>query len=371
MAAMAADGHTTDNPSVTARRWLRLPTLSMTGWLQGNAAQRQAFAEALCTGAERYGFMYLADHGIPKDTINGAYAASAAFHNQPDAFKRRYGIEHSRHHRGYASAAQNVQTVAGTTTFNYHETFDLSFDMAEDDPRNHPGFGLVGPNVWPDMANFRAPVMRYYQAVYTLGQALMAAFEMGLGFAPGTLLQHVNIPTSQLRLMKYFENDHPADAQNTGISAHSDFECFTLLNTAGPGLQVLSVDDHWIEAPSKPGTFVLNTGDCMEAWTGGRLKSTQHRVLNTGRERYSLPFFFATDYDVRIRPLPPYDTPQARAAYPEYCAGEHLWGRTIQTFPYLRERWRSGELVVPFAIAEENPFKRISVEERAKAGRTR
>lgn len=54
----------------------------------------------------------------------------------------------------------------------------------------------------------------------------------------------------------------------------------------------MSYEDHWVEAPPVEGAFVVNIGDCLEAWTGGLFKATQHRLVNLGKERYSLPCFF-------------------------------------------------------------------------------
>jgi isopenicillin N synthase-like dioxygenase len=164
-------------------------------------------------------------------------------------------------------------------------------------------------------------------------------------------------------LLKYFENDEPIDELNVGIAAHSDYECFTILNTSGPGLQLMSYEDHWVEAPPVAGAFVVNLGDCLEAWTGGLFKATQHRVINLGKERYSLPLFFSVDFETEIKPLPEFSSQHSRARYPAFIAGEHLWGRTINTFPYLKRHYESGELVVNFEIPDENPFKRLSLEE--------
>ena len=51
--------------------------------------------------------------------------------------------------------------------------------------------------------------------------------------------------------------------------------------------------------------------------------------------------------------------------YPAFKAGEHLWARTIDAFPYLNRKYKSGELAVDFMVADENPFKRLSIEEAA------
>lgn len=354
------------DPHVYADQWEVLPTISLAGWFEGDAEARAAVAAELYKGATRSGFFYIKDHGIPDVVIERCYAASRSFHDQPADWKEKYNINKSRHHRGYVPMKDNCYEKDGKTYYSYHETFDLSYDTDPDDPRVQKPYGMVGPNVWPDdLPGFREAVSEYYDAVYQLGRELLAAFELGLGLAPGRLMQHVNVPTSQLRLLRYLENDAPRDETNQGIGAHSDFECFTILHTGGPGLQLMSYDDHWVDAPPQPGTFVVNIGDCLEAWTGGLFKSTQHRVVNLGIERYSLPLFFSTDFDVEIKPLPELASDEALARYTPFVAGEHLWGRTISHSSYLRNLIESGDLVIDFEIPEENPFKRKSVAERA------
>jgi len=353
------------DPSTDAQHWDDLPTISLENWLHGTAAERYEVAQALYAGATGSGFFYLVDHGISQSLIDAVYAASKQFHAQPEAYKDHYNINNSLIHRGWVSSAETLGSeTAGKTLNNYHESFDLSYEVSADDSRASAGFGLVGPNVWPDLDGFQATVSTYYAAIYGLGRELMAAFEMSLNLQPGAFLDHVTVPPSQLRLLKYFENEAPADDLNVGIAAHSDFECFTILNTSGPGLQLLSYDDHWVEAPPVAGAFVVNIGDCLEAWTGGLFKATQHRVINLGQERYALPLFFAVDFDTEVKPLPQFSTAESRERYPPFNAGEHLWGRTISTFPYLKTQYESGELVVSFDVTEENPFKRVSLEEQ-------
>ncbi|MGA1656298.1 MAG: 2OG-Fe(II) oxygenase family protein, partial [Ilumatobacteraceae bacterium] len=47
-----------------------------------------------------------------------------------------------------------------------------------------------------------------------------------------------------------------------------------------------------------------NVGDMLELWSGGRLISTPHRVVNhSGRPRQSFPFFAKPRWDVTINPL--------------------------------------------------------------------
>lgn len=59
----------------------------------------------------------------------------------------------------------------------------------------------------------------------------------------------------------------------------------------------------WIEAPPIKNTFVVNIGDMLDIWTGGKYKATPHRVKNcSDRNRLSAPFFFDPCFDALIEP---------------------------------------------------------------------
>ena len=71
------------------------------------------------------------------------------------------------------------------------------------------------------------------------------------------------------------------------------------------GLQVQTPNGYWVDVPPLEGAFVVNVGDMLHRLSNGKLLSTPHRVINTtGRERYSVPFFFDPHVSTMIAPLP-------------------------------------------------------------------
>ncbi|MGE0800400.1 MAG: 2OG-Fe(II) oxygenase family protein [Lautropia sp.] len=61
----------------------------------------------------------------------------------------------------------------------------------------------------------------------------------------------------------------------------------------------------WIAAPPIPGSFVCNIGDMLDRMTGGRYRSTPHRVVRntSGRDRLSFPLFFDPNFEARVQPI--------------------------------------------------------------------
>lgn len=79
------------------------------------------------------------------------------------------------------------------------------------------------------------------------------------------------------------------------------------------------------------GTLIVNFGQVLEQWSAGRIRATEHRVLGSDRERYSIPFFYEARAEATIAPLP-LDPPDLFAEF-EY--GEFL-SKRMRTFIELR-----------------------------------
>lgn len=291
----------------------------------------QPVIEALTAAAAEVGFLQVTGHGIDSAVFDAMHAASQRFFALPEAEKRRVWIGNSTNHRGWVPPGEEF--FAGEAP-DLKEAFDLSIELPADHPAVAPA-RMLGPNQWPDLPGFREPVEAWYSAVFELGRDILQAWSLGLGLAPDRLTRHVNLPPAQLRLLHY-----PLDASRQdrpGIGAHTDYEVLTLLRPTAPGLEVLNEEGAWIEVPFDPDAIVINIGDLMEAWTGGRFTATTHRVRRVTRERYAYPLFFTVDHETVVSPLPELHSPDA-ARYPAVPSGEHLWGQTVRTFRYLQGR---------------------------------
>lgn len=330
-----------------------LPVIDLSGLFDGREAE---VAAALGEAARGSGFFYVTGHGVDPALMEAMFAASAEFHGRPRSFKMRWWSGFTTHHRGYVPFEENGADFPAKINFN--EAWDLSYEAPADHPDHLAGWRMTGPNVWPDIPGWRETVSGYYDAVFALGLRLLDALALELGVDPAELRCHITAPTSQLRMLRYLENDMPATKEMVGIAAHSDFECFTILLQGGPGLQVMNAEDEWVEAPPIPGTFIVNIGDIFETWSGGRFRSTQHRVVNTGAERYSCPLFFGLDYHAVVRPLGRFRTPEARARYPPMKAGEHLMRMSVNAFRYMADACAKGVFAPDYEVPEANPFGR-------------
>ena len=66
-----------------------------------------------------------------------------------------------------------------------------------------------------------------------------------------------------------------------------------------------------------PGAYVINLGDLFMRMANDKYKSNIHRVINkSGRERYSIPFFFSGNPDYLCECLPNCREDSEPAKYP-------------------------------------------------------
>jgi len=138
---------------------------------------------------------------------------------------------------------------------------------------------------------------------------LIRLIAKGLEIDENALLSLFNDkPTSLFRLIHYpaWEKEPPLEARTEDgkfiiTPEHTDSICVMLLTTFEyKGLEILTNEGKWEEINTKPNSIIVNIGELLSRMTNGRLKSTIHRVIDIGIDRYSVPFFLEPGSDADI-----------------------------------------------------------------------
>ncbi|MEM7210475.1 MAG: 2OG-Fe(II) oxygenase family protein [Pseudomonadota bacterium] len=249
--------------------------------------------------------------------------AARRFFDLPQDAKDAVSNRHSDVMRGYTGLLE--ENTDPDNDGDLHEAFDASLDLYPDDPDVALGVYGWGVNLWPEMADFREPVMANHAALRSLSEVLYRRFALSLDLPEDHFDPMLTKPIAELRLLHYPPQD-VRDEKVIGIGQHSDYDVFTVLATDDvPALQVLNPAGDWIPAPPIPGTFIVNVGDLMECWTNDLYRSTVHRAINTtGRRRYSTPLFSNINPLEMIGVLPSCQSPDRPARYAPVGAAAYV-----------------------------------------------
>jgi isopenicillin N synthase-like dioxygenase len=311
--------------TVSALQPVQIPLIDL------SAEPPAALARRIHAALRTAGFFRIAGHGVPAATVQAALAASRQFFTLPESVKTRWHVD-----GGCIAVADDTQS-ADAKLASAKRGFDPIGWQALD-PLQPPdvkesfylGQPLHGANRWPDeilVPGFRTACEVFSQAMQTLAQRLMGLFELALDLPAGHFNTFMQEPMCTTRLLHYPPQPAVAAPGQIGCGAHTDWGALTLLaqDDAG-GLQVQCKDGAWIDVPPVPGALVVNIGDMMQRWTNDRWPSTLHRVINqhSGRDRWSIAYFFDLDADAVIEPLPSCVSATHPARYAALTAGEHL-----------------------------------------------
>ncbi len=313
----------------------KLPVIDLTGLAEGDEAALRRIAREIGEACRRIGFFYVVNHGIA--AIPAAFEQSARFFALPLPQKRALAIETIGGNRGYSGLLH--EALDPTRGADMKEAFNVGLDLAPDDPELIAGVPFRSLNAWPDLPDFRAALLGYFDDCAALGLRLHRAFARDLGLPDAFFEDKFDRPMATLRLLHYPAN--PAEAPDRiGAGEHTDYGNVTLLATDNVGgLEVRTRGGAWIAAPVMPGAFVVNIGDCLMRWTNDIYVSTPHRVVNrSGRERYSIAFFFDPNPDARVAAIPSCVPAGENPRYPPISGADYLKMRLDASKPVAINR---------------------------------
>lgn len=250
--------------------------------------------------------------------------------------------------RGYQpwkrTAEEIASAVAVDPTFldisdeRQYDSFDVGPAWMVGPPEGSAGV-IDGPQPWPDLPGFAEEITELF----------VRANEFGVGLARGLLshgpepvaMPRFAAPCSSLRLLRY--------GAGAGLSElHTDFELLTLIGSDRPGLQVMDRSGTWRRPQVREQDMLLIAGEVLEATTRGAIRASVHRVAPDADVRHSVVVFIGVEFGLELR------IPTAARVMP---FGQFLEGMLIRGTPQLWSRYRRGELAVPYALPEPNPFK--------------
>ncbi|KAJ3681830.1 hypothetical protein LUZ60_014403 [Juncus effusus] len=288
--------------------------------------ERISTAKSIHQACVEYGFFYLINHRIDDSVIKQVFEESKKFFNL--AFDEKMKLERSTDHRGY--------------TVPYAETLDPS--QLKGDPKESFYIGPMqdGLNKWPSQESlpiWRETMILYFENILDVGTRLISLIALALDLDENFFdkIGAFNPPMPFLRLLHYQGEISPSDKGNLGLSAHSDYGMITLLLTDGvPGLQICREKDKrpqiWEDVSHIDGALIVNIGDMLERWTNGIFRSTMHRVVAVGQERYSAAFFLDPNYDCMVECLESCHSETSPPRFPPIKMGEYIHGRFKATY---------------------------------------
>lgn len=273
-------------------------------------ASRADAAGRIDAACRSVGFFSIVGHGVSSSLQGHLEAAAHQFFSQSDTAKSEISMARA------GAAWRGWFPVGGELTSGVPDRKEGIYFGAEH-PADHPRVldraPLHGPNQFPAESNdLRSAVLEWLDALRPVADGVMRGLALGLGLPADWFEQHLTSdPTVLFRIFHYPPEPAGSEADTWGVGEHTDYGLLTLLaqDHLG-GLQVRAVDGTWIDVEPTPGVIVCNLGDMLERLTGGRYRSTPHRVRNSsGQNRLSFPYFFDPSWDATVPSLPIHASP--------------------------------------------------------------
>jgi isopenicillin N synthase-like dioxygenase len=319
-----------------------IPRINISALFDGPSQDRDETDKAIIAASSHNGFMTVT--GLPKDIPldNQARKELLRLFDLPEVeqkklWRKKFNSEQPYIYRGWFPRQESTITCK--------EGMDIGPDVAHGANDIDPTDPLQEQTPMPDehvLPGWRHHAATYYRGMEKTAQVMMRSIARGLGIGETIFDGAFYNGNSTLRIIHYpIRSD--ADLQkvtdpNVWIThhgqrtyvcgkAHVDSGFVTLLAQDGvAGLQARAVDGEWLDVPPAEGTLAVNFGKLLDRWTGGRIKATEHRVIGTGRQRCSIPFFYEPRVDAVIRPLPLRDIDP----FKPFLYGDYVWDSTTK-----------------------------------------
>lgn len=280
---------------------------------------------------EKWGFFQVINHGVAPEKLENMDRVTREFFALPLEEKRKVKGDVSNPMGYYdVERTKNVRDWKQVFDFTVRDRILLPVSPGEIQTKTIP-------SRWPEQpSEFREVAQEYARELEKLAFKLVELISLSLELEANRLNGFFDDHTSYVRLNHYPECPIPHLA--LGIGRHKDSGAITILaqDSVG-GLEVKRKSDgEWVRVKPTPGAFIINVGAVFQVWSNDKYESVEHRaVVNTEKDRLSIPFFFHPSRTVMVKPLEELINEQNLAKYRAYNWGEFLAIRKINNFKKL------------------------------------
>lgn len=301
-----------------------IPVVDLSKFVHGSKAEQSEFVQALGNAFHEIGFVGVINHGIPKALVDEFYAESKNFFGLPVNNKREYEVPDLAGQRGYTSFGK--EHAKQSEVADLKEFYQIGQTVRDNDPikAEYPDNVMVG-----EVPRFTASGDELYAQFEGAGGHLLRAIALFLGLDEAYFDHEIHNGNSILRAIHYPPISTEPDSA-IRAEQHEDINLITLLvGASAGGLQLLNMEEEWLNIVPEEDEIVINVGDMLQRLTNNHLKSTTHRVVNPPREmwhlpRLSIPFFLHPRKSMDLTCLESCISNEHPLAYEPITAGAYL-----------------------------------------------
>ncbi|XP_075672561.1 jasmonate-induced oxygenase 2-like [Castanea sativa] len=308
------------------------PLIDLSPLHSNNVSAIEGLVKEVGKACKEWGFFQVINHGVPLEKRQKIDSDSRKFFEQSLEEKRKvrrteklvlgyYDTEHTK----------NVR--------DWKEVFDIAVGEpalipASPDPDDKEITELY--NQWPEYPpELRETCQDYGQEMVKLACKLFELIALSLGLPADRFHSFFKDHNSLIRLNHYPPCPTPELA--LGVGRHKDGGALTILaqDDVG-GLEVKRKDGEWVRVKPTPDAYIVNVGDIIQVWSNDKYESVEHRAMvNSEKERFSVPFFFNPAHYTMIKPLEELTNGQNPAKYRAYNRGKFTASRRRSNFQKL------------------------------------
>ena len=270
----------------------KVPSLSLKDYSSKDQSLREKFIQDLYNSFEKYGFVIIKDHTIPKELLKKVYQLQEQLFNLPLDVKNKL-IMNNGGQRGYTPFG--TENAKGSNFKDLKEFYHIGREFKNDEPESKE----YPPNAWiNEIPDFKDTFIELYEKLESIGNDLLEALTYTLDVPQDFFKERTENGNTVLRLLHYPPLPDHVEPGQVRAGSHTDINLISLLiaSQGGKGLMLMDKEGEWVEVDSNPDEIAINIGDMLSLITNDILKSTIHKVLNPSdpslnKSRYSVPMF--------------------------------------------------------------------------------